>query len=372
MKEINNTEQNKTEQRFSNFEFLRILAMLMIVASHAVKHGGTAPVPTVSTFFTSGYITNVLFASWGQLGVCIFIVISSYFLCDANGIHFKKVIMIYAQTLLYSLIICFTFKIFNIEHFGPKQIIKAFLTPIYQWTEYWFIRQYLNFYLLVPILQKLIKSIPDIALGKIILVLSIVVPGFMMFFLQENVKEIGEFTYLFLFTAYLKRKKNNVIERKPELFVIIIFTTCILFIFLFDWLTFRFGIRNLSSRITMRYFPAYIFAISLFFFAKKYWKFKNRIINFIAKTTLGIYIIHENPLMYFNKNEPFLFCRLFKIGKHSILNTYPIYLLSVVILVFFICSVIEAIRILLIDNTVFKKGLWIDKVCKKIDNWYSL
>ena len=344
----------------------------MIVASHAVCHGGTAPVSTNSTFFSLGYITNVLFASWGQLGVCIFIVISSYFLCEADGIHFKKVIMIYAQTLLYSLIICFLFKIFNIEHFGAKQIIKTFLTPIYQWTEYWFIRQYLNFYLLVPILQKVIKNSSDVALGKIVLVLSIVIPGFMLFFFQDNVKEIGEFTYLFFLTAYLKRRKNNILERKPELFVISIFVTCVLCVFILDWLSFRFGIRNFSSKITMRYFPTYFFAISLFFFAKKYWNFKNRIINFIAKTTLGIYILHENPLMYFNKNEPFLFCRILKIGEHSVLHTYPLYLLAVVFLVFTICSIIEAIRIILIDNTIFKEDNWINRICKKIDNWYSL
>ncbi len=81
--------QIKTKNRQSNFELLRIIAMLMIVAHHLVVHGVT------QVSYSSGTFVNKIFASFlqpfGQIGVALFFMISGFFLCQKEKVSVKKV-----------------------------------------------------------------------------------------------------------------------------------------------------------------------------------------------------------------------------------------------------------------------------------------
>ena len=77
--------------RKSNFELLRIIAMLMIMGSHFACHSGFL-------FPNSSITVNRLWIQFltigGKLGVDIFVLISGYFLINVQKIHFEKVIRI--------------------------------------------------------------------------------------------------------------------------------------------------------------------------------------------------------------------------------------------------------------------------------------
>ena len=86
------------KQRQSNFELIRIVAMLMIVASHYVCHG----IYKVSS--TNAYdvylhgdminrVVSVIYSPGGKTGVALFFMISGYFLSNKKlCISQKKVV----------------------------------------------------------------------------------------------------------------------------------------------------------------------------------------------------------------------------------------------------------------------------------------
>ena len=92
--------------RSSNFELLRIFAMLMIVAAHFAGHGiRHVLVPELSSAWLSGSFANRLFTSFlipgGKIGVGIFFVLTGYFMYTAQykASHLIKLVL---QVYFYS------------------------------------------------------------------------------------------------------------------------------------------------------------------------------------------------------------------------------------------------------------------------------
>ena len=78
-------------QRQSNFEFLRILAIIMIIFHHIAVHGNFSN-PDVTS-----YLFIVLMQMGGKIGVNIFILISGYFLIKSEKIKIKKILKLWGQ-----------------------------------------------------------------------------------------------------------------------------------------------------------------------------------------------------------------------------------------------------------------------------------
>ena len=101
--------------RQSNFELIRIIAMLMIVGAHYCGHG-VLKVRTSNSYnaFLQGdffnQITTVLYSAGGKTGVALFFMITGYFLCHKKDLISQKKII--CQSLFYMLLL--TLVCFNI------------------------------------------------------------------------------------------------------------------------------------------------------------------------------------------------------------------------------------------------------------------
>lgn len=94
---MSENEAKTALKRSLNFELLRILAMLMIVASHATQHSGSGDWALISGKFSLNVFATYLFGTYGQTGVILFVIISSWFLCTSNSIHTKQSACIFRQ-----------------------------------------------------------------------------------------------------------------------------------------------------------------------------------------------------------------------------------------------------------------------------------
>lgn len=78
-------------QRQSNFEILRIFAIIMIIFHHIAMHSN----------FSSSNITSYLYIVFiqmgGKIGVNIFVLISGYFLINTEKIKIKKILKLWGQ-----------------------------------------------------------------------------------------------------------------------------------------------------------------------------------------------------------------------------------------------------------------------------------
>jgi hypothetical protein len=105
--------------------------------------------------------------------------------------------------------------------------------------------------------------------------------------------------------------------------------------------------------------PIIIIQTISFFLIFTTFNFKSKIINKISKTTLGVYLIHDNDFVRVR------IYRILKINNGPITSySFILYILIISIFIFTVCSIIEMIRQLIF------KFIYNRKISTKIRNNY--
>lgn len=163
---------NRSMIRQSNFELLRIVAMLMIVAFHysifVGEHISALPIICNGRVFINKLFISFL-GSFGPIGSGLFFMITGFFLCKKQRASIKKVV---SETAFYSLVFCIIYVVLlflckitrrgiDLAFFdgnsltGVKYIITSLLRPItYEW---WFVTSYLVLLLCLPLINHLLS-----------------------------------------------------------------------------------------------------------------------------------------------------------------------------------------------------------------------
>lgn len=209
-----NTINSQEHMRYSNFELLRIVAMFLIIFFHCVEHGNGDSWIVLREPISLNYMINLLLGSWGQVGVVLFIIISSWFLADSSEWHFRKIISISIQTWFYSVAILMIIYLCQPQKVSWKIAIQEVLTPLYQ--QYWFVTTYLFFYMCMPILRWIVNRMTLDNIKKVCIISTGLVLFYNMFFgiFGNNVGgSLIDFCCLFFVVVYFKRTENNWVQR---------------------------------------------------------------------------------------------------------------------------------------------------------------
>lgn len=361
--------------RNSNFELLRIFSTLLIITNHYCQFGITLPqnYPQNSFFFT-----KLLFSSWtGAMGNMLFILISGYYLCTSS-FSWNKVLKIWFQIFSTSIIIGLIFYIFKIptigfylrdsfeqlgyfqaaKPIGKKELIRAFL-PTFM-ANNWFATRYLVFYLFIPFLNKLLGIInkQEHLYLTILLVLfgtiTKMIPG-------QGLLDPSNFYYFimgYFVASYIRLYNPQIFNHTSINFIIGLFS-----ILLFSLLnvSLHFLVEKYPSLAPiskflyiasdLNKFPLLLASIIIFCAFKNFNIRNSKIINNIASTTFGIYLIHTNGFL-----KIFIWHRIFKIDYFINNPKFTIlYIISSIIIVFLICSLLELIRKQIFDIFLFQK-----------------
>lgn len=317
------TIQKSTRQ--SNFEILRILCMLAIVASHIAAHGHYGYTAPISNILIKSLIAG------GQLACNIFILISGYFLIDSK-FKINKLINLITQTLFYSTIIYIVMTIFNKANLSYYDI-KTALFPISSGI-YWFMSSYIFMYILSPFINKLIKSCNQKEHKTLVILLLLLTLGIKVFFKMEYFSNVGWFIMLYILAAYIKLyPPNKTLNSKlfnALVFLFSISSTILLHIFLNIQ---TFYLKNLLC---------FLSAFSIFNLFRTINIKSNRIINTLASATLGVYLIHDNIYL-----RTWLWVELLNCPTKASSNTFVLYAIFAIISIYICCTIIELLRQLL-------------------------
>lgn len=373
-KETKKNIESENVTRNSNFELLRILSMLFIVIYHMIIHGRVFE--DISSNSVKEILTIIEFLI--IIHVNLFVLITGYFQSESN---FKqsKFWSIINSSLFYKLIIIIVLSLFGIISLNKLTILKELF--IINLSQYWFIKVYLFLYCLSPFINILIRNITRKNYQKLIIVLFVlfsVIPyitgeqGF-----ENNGYTLYNFIFLYLVGGYLRKyplENSYFMRRFSKNLVIIFFVSIYIFAAMLNYSisktcmsllninTIMNEISNNVLRMTLMYSnPLIIIQSIAFFYIFKMLKFKSSFVNSISRTTLGVYLIHDN-----NYIRKILYdC----INIHnSTIDSYwfILYLLLMSIIVFVCCSIIEWLR-----QLVFK-FIYTRKVSKNIrDNYYN-
>lgn len=355
-----NIPKNVALPRKSNLELCRIICMLLIIAHHCVVHGGA-----INMEFCENRIISLFLLPGGKLCFDAFLALSTWFLVEQKfkAIRFCK---IWSEVFFYSVLFA-GISLLIVPELTKKDFLSSFL-PI-TGNSHGFASAYLALYLLLPFLSKITASLNKFQAKLLIFILIYLEIGTQIIGLYNNYyqhlySELLLFILCYFIAFYLKHWPLKWQNKK--------FITG--GIFLITWLL-LFMLRILRIIYPDNYPIAFLNDISgdessilnliggysLFLFFNSIQIPTNKIINYIAKTTFGILLIHDHNFF----RAP-LWNRIVNAPDWYYDNYFVFDILITVILIFVICMIIDLIRIHLLERPIFKWKIMLN-ICGKID-----
>lgn len=372
-------------QRKSGIELLRIICMLMIIVLHAYTYGGLNQLSNAQG--GNFEVMSDFIWSFFRTPVNVFMIITGYFM-SKDVLDFKKsyrrIPKVYATMLFYSILltilafIIYSHNSFSIpnetadtltsadkleidtmndlsERFAVYSVIKMFFPLLSK--QWYFLTNYVIILLLSPFINKVLVEIDKkqfkILLGLLFVFLSIyptisTMGGLREIFSIKKVlpieygKSMISFLFMFIIGAYLKRfvKDDEKLHFKYlGYFVGLCIIDFSLYYFLGNVMLNKVGLYN--SAVFGQFSNPFVIleSVSIFLFFRGF-QFKSKVINYIAGTTIGIYAIHEHPLMrgfIWSHNE---------LGDPNLYNNFLgiMFVIATIFEIFIICSVIDMAR----------------------------
>lgn len=354
--------------RESKYELLRIISMIMIISNHFVRHGIIYATTNVEyKAWNQGPEFNRVFSSLflpgGRVGVAIFFLITGYFGYSINkNISLCKVIEIsifYSLFLTLGSVIC---SFAGIGEFGISYYIRLLCLPLSAGLG-WFVTSYI----FVCLLQTKLNSVLDVlnTRGMFIWFMWLWVIEYTLHnYFDTNIYMLIRGILFYQLGAVLYIEKDCILKHKG-FFVNVSFF--VIFWLLGVFCEYKSGInhiRNIYSidkmnqvyEIIISSFTVPICAVQLFSIFMKFPLKHNPLINKLASTTFGVYLLHDSSL-----GHTVFWEHMFKCEEQFQNNLFPLTMIFSVFAVFAICAMIDIFR-----SIYFNK--WINPLKGSISN----
>ena len=321
--------------------------MLLIVAHHYVVNSGLIPLIEDSNPFSAHSLFLLFFGCWGKIGINCFVLITGYFMCTSS-ITPRKFIKLFLEIVFYNVVIYLAFVVSRYQPFHLKEAART-LMPFMSLTT-GFSSCFLVFYLFIPFLNLLIHAMNEKQHRYLMLLLLGVfsVWASLPFVVVES-NYVFWFMILYVVAAYIR------------LYPIPLFTSRRFW----GWMSLLAIICAFASILIMTatgmghyYFlqdcnktTALAAALCFFLYFKNLKLRCNKTINTIAASTFGVLCIHANS----DAMRRWLWgdvCnnRGFFHSPYGVLHA-----VGTVIMVFAICTVLDQLRIRLIEQPIFRR-----------------
>ncbi|MFI3327331.1 MAG: acyltransferase, partial [Clostridia bacterium] len=351
-------------KRSSNLELFRILTMILIIAHHYVVNSGLQDVMYIDPL-SSKSIFLFLFGAWGKTGINCFILITGYFMCKSN-ITMKKFIKLLAEVMFYRFMIYAIFLITGVQGFTAKEFVQQFIP--FNTLSGNFTGTFLTFFLCIPFLNILIKNMTEkqhvylIVLSCFIYVFFGTVPYF-----SVSMNYVSWFIVLYFISSYIRLYPKKIFTSAKiwgisSVFFIVVSSISVVACL---WLSVKLDKTYAYYFVTdSNTFLALATGISTFMFFKNINLRYNKLINMLGGSTFGVLLIHANS----DKMREWLWQdTLNNVGAYD-LSWTAIHAIGSVLCIFIICSVIDILRIKLIETPLLKKC---ENNFNKIIVWYK-
>ena len=341
-------------KRKSNIELLRIIAMILIISFHYVYKSGYV----FDKLNYNSFVVKV-FYFFGELGVNLFLLITGYFMINGKFKLKKLIIMIVEVNFYYLLSILIANKL-GIYSITTKRSMILSLFPII-FNKYWFVSAYILLYIFSPYINKLIKSLSKLEYQKLLLIslliYSIIPTVFGIFYNNtETLLYYSRFIWaiiVYMIGGYIYSYGIKIYDTKLRALCIAIISFSIMILGMI--VIYRYG--NIFKKVgttDISYFwppntiPMVILSISVFELFLKIDIGYNNVINKLASTTLGVYILHDGIL------NQYMWQNIFK-TKMNLNSKYSLfYILGTTALIFCLGASIDLVR-QVIEKKIMKR-----------------
>lgn len=353
--------EKQVKQRDMNFELLRIIAMLLIVALHYITHSGLEKRLELYSF---NYIWIDAVKALAMISVNLYVLITGYYMIKSK-MKIKKVLYIWVLTLFYSIVMLVASMILGRK---PQLVImiKSFLP--FSAGIYWFVTAYIALYILIPFINRLVLNLNKnqyqlllVILFGIIVVVKSIFPDNTYIEPSINGNHVSWLIYVYMLGGYIRLYWNRKINKKLCFTIPLLIAIVIAIVRTIARKYFGINMNRLLQSINILNFIS-MMCFFLYFKEVKITNEKiNHIIGKIASSIFAIYLIHNNPNF-----RPLLWRKV--MGGFELVNTpfLVLHFLVVVIGIFLISVVIDLIRRKIFD--LCKKTNIIQKIDGKLDH----
>lgn len=319
---------NIVKDRSSNFELLRIFAMIGIIFFHYSDHGCNSinydNALAVNTAFE--YISRI----GGGLGNCLFMILTGYF-CSKSVFRLNRLYKVWGQVFFYSvfsyLVACELGRVFSAKEFFEV------LTPITS-NQYWYFTAYVIVIAFSPLLNAGFAILNKKQMLAVLLLLGYffsVMPT-LGFYTAISQNRIGVMIFLYCIGGYIrffhsaKSKKSLVIEFFSALIVFLVLA----FFMLKGKFDYVWGIEKA---------PIILLSVIVFLVFKNLNIANCKFINWVAASCFGVYLIHMNNYTTYFIWDNLLHTTNFYLSKYMI--PYVIFSVS---MIFILATLIDKVR----------------------------
>lgn len=295
-------------KRNSSLELLRILSMVMILTHHYVIHNGYSI--ELIPFGINRFLLQILLLGGGQVGVVIFLSISTWFFLDEKQSFshcFNRICKLEQELVFYSLILLLFTVLFDRQDFDIHLVTASIMPTIFQC--WWYATAYILLLFFLPALQAGLLALGRelhlkvafvmlVLFGVIALVPGTFIPGRDVF---------GFIYYIVLLSAYKWYCK----PLRTRTLIQGIVAGYGIYILCWIGLSPALGIGDSYGVFIMEAWrlPVLMIGASIFLLAERR-TFYNGIINRLASVAFGVYLISEYPTV-----RTLLWTRLFRIDS---------------------------------------------------------
>lgn len=269
--------------------------MALIVLNHYISRAGI--VESCTDFNLNNNIAH-LFRSTGYPALVAFVLISGYFMAGDGRFKTKRIISLLVQVVAFTLI-CLVIGVFALQiRVDAGMVIRSIFPYLYGYDAYWFVGPYLAMCLLAPFMDLLMERC-NAGQHRLFLVLSVilvfVIPTNKNFTMTSERNGIMTFLVIYAVAGYIKKYR---LENKITVPGLLLIMSGFLAL---SYATYPAGhflgieLYNLTV-LDMNNIFALVIGVSLFMLFLKISINTNRFINYIAGTTFGIYLFHDNFL----------------------------------------------------------------------------
>lgn len=375
-------ENSVKQTRRSNFEMLRIVAMLMIVGSHLASHGVQHYLAGPSAFqiFNTGSLVNKLAVCFlnpgGEIGVAIFFLITGYFQINKKNVSVLKVVLESFFYGVFAIVLFVIAKLFfgGVPGVSTSMAIKFFAKTLFNPATsgaWWFVAAYVLLLLVSPLLNKYLLKLNK--KGFIATIIAFWIIWYSMAMTTGAVFYILERGMFFYIIGAFIRLHLTKIESKGSKCAnaILALAAWILGMFVSYGIAVYSVDPNPSQKIELikKIFvlakTSVVTPLCAFFVFRFFESLDlgiNAVINKIAATTFGVYLIHESET-----GRSFIWYRIIKPDILFCNETlFPLYMILLVLAVFVVCSAIDLIRVSFIEPIAIRKAQQLLNSLKKI------
>ena len=353
------------KQRNVGIDILRVISMFFIIIGHILMQGGVLSAYSSAGLQGSYYFLNTIYVM-AYCGVNCFALVSGY-VGWQNTFKPEKIIKLWANVIFWSVGVSLILFIYNNELFSVKEAVSSFL-PLLR-GRYWFFNAYFVVFMFSPLLNHVIKTIPQKTFQYFLLASTCVFCIIPVLALGNDVLRIQNgFEFSWLMVMYLVGgyfSKYPIKIKKPYRCIIAFFGFALIN-FIYKYIIELVTAKLLGTPSYGDLFMSYTSPIVvgeavclLLYFSNLKINSKNivKAIGFVTPAIFSVYIIHVHPLIFWNiLKDAFI-----TLPKYHLLVSFAI-LMAAATAIFVVCVALDYIRIILF------KLLKINESCIKLEN----